>query len=243
MTRINWQESYLTRFYPRSSGWIDGTAEFHSICREHLKPRDKILEIGAGLSNNTSRFLCQMGELHGVDMDPVVMENDALQEAYVITDDHYPVSDGVYDVCISDYVLEHVEYPKEHLSEVYRVLKPGGVYIFRTPNLWHYVALVARLTPYWFHILTSGRLRNHESGSHDPYPTFYRINSKKKITELARNTGFSVEAISLVEKEPSYGLISKVLFLLFVGYERIVNSSEAFAIFRANIFAVLRKGH
>ena len=45
----------------------------------------------------------------------------------------------------------------------------------------------------------------------------------------------------MIEKEPSYGMASRLLFYPFLAYERTVNSTEAFAPLRANIPAVLRK--
>ena len=60
-----WQDRYMTRFYDRASGWVDGTKEFHDLCIHHIPSRSKILEIGAGPSNQTSRFLKTLGKLRG----------------------------------------------------------------------------------------------------------------------------------------------------------------------------------
>jgi hypothetical protein len=44
-----------------------------------------------------------------------------------------------------------------------------------------------------------------------------------------------------MEKEPSYGMSSRALFLVFMAYERLVNGSGLLAPFRANIVGVFRK--
>ena len=44
-----------------------------------------------------------------------------------------------------------------------------------------------------------------------------------------------------VEREPSYGMASRFLFLLFMGYERLVNSTRMLKGFRVNLFGVYRK--
>jgi len=44
-----------------------------------------------------------------------------------------------------------------------------------------------------------------------------------------------------VEKEPSYGMVSPMLFLALTGYERLVNSTDSLAWLRSNIFCSLRK--
>jgi hypothetical protein len=45
----------------------------------------------------------------------------------------------------------------------------------------------------------------------------------------------------MVETEPSYGRISRLLFYPMMLYERAVNSVDALSPFRANLFAVFTK--
>ena len=65
--------------------------------------------------------------------------------------------------------------------------------------------------------------------------------SRWQGVDAARRCGLAVAELTLIEKEPSYGMSNKALFLLFMAYERVVNSTEALAGMRANILAVLRK--
>jgi len=231
-----WQESYLDRFYPQTSWRRDGTRDFFQLLKEHTG--GKILEIGAGPSNDTSDYLKTLGELHGIDVDPDVEQNRALTTAAVFQQD-FPFPDESFDSCVSNYVCEHLDDPGKHLAEVWRVLKPSGSYTFRTPNRFHYTALVSSVTPHSFHVKTANRLRAIEG--HDPYPTRYRLNSRSRIEELAREAGFKVEYLRLLEKEPSYGMSSRFLFLAFTAYERLINSAELFAPLRSSLFVVLRK--
>jgi hypothetical protein len=64
--------------------------------------------------------------------------------------------------------------------------------VFRTPSRFHYVTLVSRLTPHWFHRAVSNRLRNLLAGAHVPYPTPYRANSRRAIRGAAARTGLRV---------------------------------------------------
>ena len=62
---MSWQQAYLARFYGRSRRWVDGTTEFHAMCAALIPAGSDILEIGAGPSNPTSRYLSSLGRLSG----------------------------------------------------------------------------------------------------------------------------------------------------------------------------------
>ncbi len=47
-----------------------------------------------------------------------------------------PFDDNHFDVVFSKSVLEHIHRPEKYLSEVLRVLKPGGLFIAMVPD-WH----------------------------------------------------------------------------------------------------------
>jgi SAM-dependent methyltransferase len=199
------------------------------------------LEIGAGPANRTSEFLATCGELHGLDPDPDVETNPALTSAKVLRGPRFPFDDRTFDACVSNFVLEHVEDPLGHLEEVSRVLRTGGTYTFRTPNRFHYVSMVAAATPHWFHELVANRLRKLPNDAHEPYPTFHRLNTRRTIKSLAKQVGLEVVELRMIEKQPSYGMIARPVFLALSGYERLVNATRLLETFRSNILGVLRK--
>lgn len=47
-----------------------------------------------------------------------------------------PFEDNYFDVVFSKSVLEHIHKPENYLSEILRVLKPGGLFIVMVPD-WH----------------------------------------------------------------------------------------------------------
>jgi SAM-dependent methyltransferase len=232
----------MRRFYPPERGWVDGTTEFHDLCTDTVRSGSLILEIGAGPSNDSSRHFARIGTLHGVDPDPDVAGNDALVSSGVLdAKGVMPYADSSFDACVSNYVAEHVADPLAHLREVRRVLRPGGLYIFRTPNVRHFVYRAASLTPHVVHTTLSNRLRALPPDAHEPYPTVYALNSASTIRQAAGMAGLSVDLLRFIEKEPSYGMASRALFLPFLAYERVVNATDRLAAFRSTILAVLSR--
>jgi SAM-dependent methyltransferase len=231
----------MDRFYRSRPGWTDGTSQFYELCRRIAPQGARILEVGAGPTNPTSAFLATLGEVHGVDVDDEVRGNAHLASSALTVGDRFPFPDESFDFAVSNYVVEHVSDAVAHLSEVYRVLRGGACYAFRTPNLYHYVALVSRASSHTVHKLVANRLRNLPHGSHEPWPTAYVLNTPGTVRRCAQRVGFAVERLDMVEKEPSYGLAARPLFLAFMVYERVVNSTERLAALRANMFVTLRK--
>jgi SAM-dependent methyltransferase len=229
------------RYYYKRPGFENGTVTFHALCKR-LVPRDSsILEIGAGPSNETSDFLATLGHLHGVDISEEVRQNRAIQSPLVYDGNRLPFADGAFDVCVSNYVLEHVADPYRHFAEVHRVLKPGGAYVFRTPNLWYYVSLVSAAVPHRIHTAIANRLRGLGTDSHEPWPTFYRANSRRSLRRQAAAASLDLVTCELIEREPSYGRASALLFFPMMIWERILNATDILAELRANILGVMRR--
>jgi SAM-dependent methyltransferase len=226
-------------YYYKRSSYRGGTTQFHALCSNSIAAGGQILEIGAGPSNSTSDYLSGLGSLTGVDVSAEVRENRALQSAHVYDGTRLPFEAERFDACVSNYVLEHVANPDEHFREIRRVLRGGGVFVFRTPNLIHYVALTSRLLPHAAHRLLANRLRGLGEESHEPWPTVYRANTRGKIARLASQASLHVERCVLIEPEPTYGSASRWLFFPMMWYERLVNSTETLATLRANILGVL----
>jgi 2-polyprenyl-3-methyl-5-hydroxy-6-metoxy-1,4-benzoquinol methylase len=95
-----------------------------------------------------------------------------------------------FDVAYSFMVMEHVDNPDEFMRAVWRSLKPGGVYLFATPNRRHNFTRIASL-------LHTMRLDEHVLRAVSPeakdeyhYPVRYRFNSEKQINACAARAGF-----------------------------------------------------
>jgi SAM-dependent methyltransferase len=219
------------------------TDRFFAMVRDAVDAQSRVLNLGAGpaTGNNTCSLRGEVAEVVGADIDPAVLTNSEVDRAVVTDGVNLPFPDADFDAAFSDYVLEHVELPVLFLAEVHRVLRSGGTYFFRTPNIFHYVALGSRLTPHWVHTLIANRMRGLPQDAHEPWPTYYRLNCRRAIRRAAVKAGFRKIDFVMVEGHPSYLMFHIVPFMAGLAYERLVNSTELLAGLRANIFGRLVK--
>ena len=178
-------QALYEKYYP-SARFEGGTIPFHRLCQQQIASGAEILEIGSGPTNQTTEALSAIGSVTGLDIDPDVKNNKWLSNAHTFDGRRMPFADESFDACCSNWVLEHVQHPAEHFKEVARVLRPGGMYCFRTPNLFHYVSMGARIMPHSLHLLLANRLRSLDEGAHDPYHTWFRSNTRGKLRGLCR---------------------------------------------------------
>jgi SAM-dependent methyltransferase len=226
-----------------SSPAFDGSSRFFDKIKAVVDANSHVLNLGAGPQTNDARIIkpgsCKW--LVGADIDRVVLENRELDEGRVITDGRLPFDDNCFDGVFSVFVLEHVEHPRQFLGEVHRVLKPGGRYFFRTPNIYHYVTLTARLTPHAFHEWVANPARGLKAEAHAPWPTFFRMNSRAKLKTLAHDSGLEITRLDMIEGHPAYLMFNGAAFLGGMAYERLVNAGHALEFLRCNIQGELRK--
>jgi SAM-dependent methyltransferase len=232
----------VARFYHSRPGWVDGTTKFHRLCTRHIPKNSRICEIGPGLSNSTTEFLAKLpGFLVGLDIDGYITGNKFLHKAVIYDGKNFPFAAASLDAVVADYVHEHLVDPLAMCREISRVLVEGGFMVLRTPNKYHYVPLVARFTPHWFHRRVANNLRGLPPEAADPSPTFYRCNTEREIRRILRTAGLNVISLEFIESQPSYGMASRWLFLPFMLYERLVNSTSRLAGLRSNILCVASK--
>ena len=235
--------SALTAWMDRA--WYPGQARnwddqlFRERILATLTSGSVVLDLGAGAGIvEQMNFRGLAKRVCGIDLDTRVTRNPSLNEGRVANAEAIPYRDGEFDIVFADNVLEHLETPLNVFKEVQRVLAPRGTFLFKTPNKWHYMPTIARLTPHKFHRFVN-RVRGRAEA--DTFPTRYRANTKRVIARLAAESGLLVESLERIEGRPEYLRMTAPTYVIGAAYERLVNATGLLALFRILLVGTLRK--
>ena len=213
---------------------------FFDVLLQHLRPNDHVLEIGAGSGINKQNHFDlrdRVTRYVGIDPDASVLANPYLHESHRCSAESLPFANESFDLVFHNYVAEHFASPLACNREIARILKPGGLLLFQTPNRYYYASLVAQLTPQWFHEFYVRRFASGRSDK-EVFRTFYRLNDARVIATQLRSCGFSYE-IERHSLPPGYLRFSSPSFLLGVLFERTIE--RCFPALRGKIIVVARK--
>jgi len=211
---------------------------FRERILQHLTPTAVVLDLGAGAGIvQQMNFRGLAARVCGVDLDPRVVDNPLLDEGKIADAGVIPYPDSTFDLVFADNVLEHLPDPLTVFREIARVLRPNGIFLFKTPNKWHYMPTIARLTPHRFHQFVN-RIRGRAES--DTFPTRYRANTAAVVRRLAAASGLTVERLDRIEGRPEYLRMTLPTYLLGAAYERLVNSWEGFALFRILLVGTMK---
>jgi len=212
---------------------------FEREVERYLGPQTTLLDAGCGRTAPVlAKYRGRARRLIGVDLVDFTTPVDGIE---LLNNDlgHLALPDASVDVVMSRSVMEHVADPLAVYSEVARVLRPGGRFIFLTANLWDYSSLIARVVPNRFHPWIVSRVEGR--AEHDVFPIQYRTNTRGSVERYGKGAGFALESFTYLGQYPCYFLFNGALFYVATLYEKLLSRTESLAFLRGWILAVLRK--
>ena len=123
----NWIGIFVNPFYFARAGLRDAMVEF--------SPRlsGSLLDIGCG--SKPYRSLFNVDAYIGLDIDSENSRKRGVADQ-LYDGGEFPFPNDFFDSALCNQVLEHVFNPDEFLSEIKRVLKPGGKLLLTVPFVW-----------------------------------------------------------------------------------------------------------
>lgn len=212
---------------------------FEREVEHYLHPEFTLLDAGCGRTAPVlEKFRLKAKRLIGVDL---VRFDAGVRGIELLNNDlaNVGLPDGCVDLVMSRSVMEHVENPLAVYSEINRVLRPGGHFIFLTANLWDYASLIAKLIPNRFHPWIVSRVEGRQE--QDVFPIQYRTNTCGAVRQFAGHTGFDIVSLRYLGQYPCYFMFNGALFFLATGYEKLISRFAMLHFLRGWILVVLRK--
>lgn len=187
---------FYDEYWDRDNNWTPT----HSFTDEQLalhfddllRPADTVLDVGCGdASNYQSWVVKQVAKLTGIDISPSGIANAKRlgMEAQVHDfSEPFPFDDGSFDKAICIEVLEHLYDPKFCVQQIFRVLKPGGLFIMSVPNNGYHRERLRSL----FQAELSTSITDFSNEWKGAHIRFYNKHSISRMLEVA---GFEIEDV------------------------------------------------
>ncbi len=228
-------QAIFDRAYP---DFRDAGQRYADRIQAALDGQTRLLDIGCGRGSLAHDAIRQAGRSVGIDlMHDDLRHNTTVDAAAVADAGALPFPKASFDLLVSQWVVEHFAHPAEAFRELGRVLKPGGRLILLTTNANNYIPLFSRMVPDRVQRLVIEKLLRRPA--HESFPTYFRANTRRAITRLAGDAGFTVESIEYVAN-PFYLAFNVPLFRLAMLYEQITDR-PALRHLKLYLLATLRK--
>jgi SAM-dependent methyltransferase len=115
-------------------------------------------------------------------------------------------TDQQFDLATLRMVAEHVVEPVRVVQALHRLLRPRGIVIVFTVNLWSPLTLVARLTPFRLHHPIKKLVWGTKE--RDTFPVQYKMNSRRTLRKLFEQHSFREVAFAYLDDLSTGGRFS-----------------------------------
>lgn len=113
----------------------------HTVAYEHAAreaSNKRVLDLGCNTGYGTAILARKSKSIVGVDVSEGAVSAASREHAniefHLVNGKELPFPSGSFDLVTSFQVIEHLVDPRQYLDEIRRVLVPGGVVLFTTPN-------------------------------------------------------------------------------------------------------------
>jgi SAM-dependent methyltransferase len=219
MLSLERQNTLRQQYRQAHPEWRPGTELFAALVRQHLRPDSRLLDLGCGRGGLVEQLDHPLPNTVGIDPDWLSLREHRLAIPRACALSHrLPLKDDCLDLVFASWVLEHLERPADDLREIARVLQPGGVFVFITPNKRHPLVGLNRLAGRFSSLQDWLVSRLYDRPPADTFPVYYRANDTADLTRLAQDSGLTLGHLQPVP-DPTYLAFTPGLFRLAAALE------------------------
>jgi SAM-dependent methyltransferase len=207
--------------------WQPATEVFAAAVRANLHGDNRLLDLGCGRGGLVEQLTHPHGQMVGVDPDlDSLVEHRLRMPRVQATSGQLPFAPDSFDLVTASWLLEHLAQPSRDFCEVARILRPGGAFVFVTPNGAHPLAYLNRFMGRLGR--AQGWLVSHLYGraAADAFPTYYRANTRAALAAHARAAHMDLSLLETVP-DPTYLAFTPVLFQVAQWIEGRLPSARA----------------
>lgn len=219
------QQNKFRELYRRiNPAWRPATERFAENVQHRLSPTSLVLDLGCGRGGLIEQIDHPIQNLVGLDPDWTSLSQHRLASfepplrRVVGLSEQMPFVNEGFDLIIASWVLEHLAYPLADLKQIRRLLKPGGSFIFLTPNLRHPLIAVNRLSARYASLQSRLVEKLYERKVDDTFPAFYQANTAEDLSRLAASAGLRLAALEHIP-DPTYLAFTPALFRISLSIE------------------------
>lgn len=221
MLPLDRQNLYRAKYKRMRPGWRPSGEELEALARRQIGPAAQVLDLGCGRGGVLELLAAGVRRAVGLDPDwaSLVEHRAAAVQRAAGVGAALPFPARQFDVVLGVWVLEHLPDPDRVLGEIARVLRPGGHFIFITPNLRHpllWAGALSRLWPAAQRRLVAAVYARAEA---DTFGVYYRANTLPRLRALAAAHRFQPVTLRAIA-DPTYLAFNAVCFGASVWLER-----------------------
>jgi SAM-dependent methyltransferase len=236
----------VKRYFP---GYRSPKEIYQDALMSEIDERTVWLDLGCGkravCDEDLNRDLPRRARLAvGCDPDPRLQRHSSIENLVRCSGTALPFRTGTFTLVTAAMVVEHLEEPCPVFQEIARVCRPQARFVVFTPNVFNYGMVLARATPYGFHLFCkrlTHYLARHEWKNFDGdlFPTWYRANRVGRLRRLLRQAGFVEQRLERLSFPHTFGFL-KPFYIASLLFERMINR-RWLEVFKADILGVFRR--
>jgi ubiquinone/menaquinone biosynthesis C-methylase UbiE len=250
VSRIRNRRKRLFTFYSKLQGAIvpglrNSQYEYKDTLLSHVNGDSRWLDLGCGhnilgswMVREESELVRDINNIVGLDSNLANLRQHPNIRYKVLGDVALlPFKAQSFNVISANMVVEHLPNPAAVLSEIRRLLAPGGIFVFHTPNALHFLTPLSSL----FSQKLKNRVISFLEGREpqDIFPTFYRMNTLDSITKLAGEVGLKVRDLKAVNSTAETFMLGPLVILELLVIRLL--EMRMFRNRRSNLIAVLQR--